>query len=211
MKKLIIFDLDGTLIDSAPTLANALNKTLQELHLPRYSLDTIRSWIGGGARMLVKKGLCGKKECEEVDDELFQKALQLFLRNYEKDLFTGTTLYPDVKEGLEILHEDFLLALATNKPTAFVHPLLEHFTIGNYFTISLGGDSVEHKKPHPQMLRKIVEKLSFHPDVAVMVGDSSNDLLAAKRAHIDFIGVSYGYEKLRATTIDSLPALKELL
>jgi len=208
MKKIVIFDLDGTLIDSAPTLALALNKTLKSLSKPTYPLATIRSWIGGGASVLVKRALAGKKEYEDINEELFQKALKIFLKNYQENLFEGTTLYLGVKEALEELKNNFTLTLATNKPSAFVKPILEYLSI-NYFETILGGDSVAHKKPHPQMLLEIIQKHSTTPKEAVMVGDSSNDFLAAQRAGIDFIGISYGYEELDG--IKSLLELKEIL
>ncbi len=196
-KKLIIFDLDGTLIDSAKSLAKALNFTLNSLGRTSFSEDIVRTWIGNGAQVLVKRALAGKKDFteKEIDDELFKKGLDIFLDYYAQNLTKETTLYPKVKESLEKLkNSGYRLAIATNKPTKFIKPILEFFEIIELFELYLGGDSVSKKKPDPHMLIEVCKKADIDPNFVVMVGDSKNDSIAALRAGIDFIAVTYGYK-----------------
>jgi len=195
-KKLIIFDLDGTILDSAKSLANAINFTLDSLKREKISEDTIRNWIGNGAQMLVKRALVKKRDFDEneIDKELFEKALKIFLDFYSKNLTNGSTLYPNVKNSLlKLKNSGYKLAIATNKPTKFIAPLLEFFEIKEFFDLYIGGDIVDKKKPHPMMLIEISKRLRVDPKFIVMVGDSINDLIAAKRANIDFIALTYGY------------------
>ena len=197
-KELIIFDLDGTLIDSAPSLANAILFMLKELNLEPLDRELIKTFVGNGADILVKRSLARDKDYTKVkiDQELFNKAKELFFNYYANNLTQDTLLYPNVKETLKFLKEKgYTLALATNKPYRFIETLLEHFDIYDLFTIYLGGDSVENKKPNPQMLLEILNRLNKPPQKAVMVGDSSNDILAAKRANIDSIALTYGYNQ----------------
>ena len=197
-KELIIFDMDGTLIDSVPSLAYAINYMLRELKKSEYPEDTIRKWVGNGADILVKRALVGSKDYEgkDIDSNYFKKAKSIFLEFYGNNLNSKTTLYPRVKDSLEKLkNRGYTLALATNKPIEFVGDMLEYFNIKSYFTIYLGGGSVEYKKPHPQILLKILEELKVKADKSVMVGDSSSDILAAKAAKIDSIALTYGYNQ----------------
>ncbi|WP_281950904.1 phosphoglycolate phosphatase [Nitrosophilus kaiyonis] len=213
-KNIIIFDLDGTLIDSALDLADSVNFMLKKLNREPFSEDIIRSWIGNGAQILVKRALCGKKDYENVDEKIFKEALEIFLEYYEKNLTNRTTLYPDVKETLEILKEkDKKLSIATNKPTRFIEPILEYFDMKRYFDIYLGGDSVQRKKPDPQMLIKICDFFKVKNQNTLMVGDSINDKLAAKNANIDFLALTYGYndEDLGKFKIDEFKKIGELV
>jgi phosphoglycolate phosphatase len=196
-KELIIFDMDGTLIDSAPSLAFAVNSVLKELGREPFELSTVRQWIGNGADILIKRALVGDKMYENytIDNQLFQKAKQLFLSTYGANLNAKTVLYSGVKSGLERLSKNYTLALATNKPIEFVGEMLEHFSIREYFAIYYGAGSVENKKPNPQMLLELCKVLNIQTEKSVMVGDSRNDLLAANAAKIDPIAVSYGYNQ----------------
>lgn len=196
-KELIIFDMDGTLIDSAPSLAFAVNSVLVELGSEPFELSTIREWIGNGADILIKRALVGDKlyENHTIDNQIFQKARQLFLSTYGANLNAKTVLYSGVKSGLEQLSSNYTLALATNKPIEFVGEMLEHFSIREYFSLYYGAGSVENKKPHPQMLLELCKELNIQTEKSVMVGDSKNDLLAASAANIDSIALSYGYNQ----------------
>jgi len=197
-KELIIFDMDGTLIDSAPSLANSINFMLKELGLRELEFKVIRDFIGNGADNLIRRALVGKKEFESsnIDENYYKKAREIFFRHYGSNLNHNTLLYPNVLDTLEYLKsKDYKLALATNKPIEFVGEMLEHFKIDKFFDITLGGGLVEFKKPHPQMLNKICQDLSCNAKDAVMVGDSSNDILAAKRANMDSIALTYGYNQ----------------
>jgi len=194
-KKLVIFDLDGTLVDSVPDLALAINDMLRALERKTFSVDTIRAWVGNGAQTLVKRALdAGANEETSLESELFTKALTLFLASYEKHLCEQTICYPNVLITLQALKsKGFILALVTNKPYAFIDPLLKGLGLDELFTLCLGGDSLSKKKPDPMPLLEACKVLEVDPKEAVMIGDSKNDILAAKAAKIQSIGVSYGY------------------
>ena len=153
-KKLILFDLDGTLIDSGPDLAAALNFMLQELGRKTFNDETIHTWVGNGAQTLVKRALLGKKELDiDVEEKLFQKALAIFLEHYEQNVCVKTFLYPNVASTLEKLQaKNYTMCIVTNKPYAFVKPILETLDIEKYFDAYIGADSLEKKKPHPMPL-----------------------------------------------------------
>ena len=194
-KKLILFDLDGTLIDSGPDLALALNDMLTQLGRENFTLETIHNWVGNGAKTLVKRALLGKKEIDEdVEEKLFKHALEIFLDSYAQNVCVDTILYPEVKNTLEILKSrGYRLSIVTNKPYDFVAPILEGLDIAEYFEYFIGGDSLPEKKPRPEPLLHICEKLGVSVENSLMIGDSKNDILAAHAAGIDSIGVSYGY------------------
>jgi phosphoglycolate phosphatase len=194
-KKLIMFDFDGTLIDSGPDLALALNFMLEKLGRKPFSEEMIHGWVGNGAQTLVKRALLGKTEISETLEEgLFTKALKIFLESYEKNICVKTLLYPHVKDTLEVLQKkDYILSIVTNKPYDFIEPILEGLHIKDYFDYFIGGDSLKEKKPSPLPLLHICEKFKINTTKALMVGDSKNDILAAHAAKIDSIGVSYGY------------------
>jgi len=184
-KKLLLFDLDGTLIDSVPDLANSINFMLQQLNKNTFDENTIRAWVGNGAKTLVQRALNGENN---------DHALEIFLQHYKNHLCKTTTLYPHVKETLEALYKQgFTLAIITNKPYAFISPILEALKIDKYFSLVIGADSLTEKKPHPLPLLHVSEKLGFSKEETLMIGDSKNDILAAKAAGIESIGVSYGY------------------
>ncbi len=213
MKKAILFDLDGTLIDSAPDLAQALNETLDNLGMPTFDLSTIRGWIGGGASMLVRRALSGSKEPKNVDPALFKRALEEFMKRYEKRVCDKTVLYPGVEETLAKLQESYHLALVTNKPDPFIAPILQRLDL-HVFDQIVGGDTLDEKKPSPKPLLHVCKMLQIEPKEALMVGDTSSDYLAAKAAGIDVVLVDYGYEDVKdldATIIDDMKKLLELV
>lgn len=195
-KQLLIFDFDGTLIDSVPDLADATNIMLTQLGKDTHPLATIRNWVGNGSRMLVERALVGKIEvlAGEVTQAEADHAEQLFLEAYSNIETSKTVAYPDVDTGLQKLHSaGFTLALVTNKPIRFVPKILQSFGWQGLFSEVLGGDSLSAKKPDPTPLLYVCDKLGVMQDKAVMIGDSRNDILAGQRAGIDTIGLSYGY------------------
>ena len=214
MKKAILFDLDGTLIDSAPDLAASLNHTLAALGLPTYDLATIRSWIGGGATKLLQRGIGGTKEPKNVDAELLEKAKEIFFAHYGKNLCNQTRLYPCAKELIGSIKGRYRLGLVTNKPTPFVRPILQMLDI-DIFDVVLGGESLEYKKPHPAPLLHACKLLGVRREEALMIGDSANDYQAAKSAGIDVVLVPHGYDEVEAfakeSEIADLCTLKERL
>ncbi len=194
-KKVILFDLDGTLVDSAPDLALAVNHMLETLGREPFHADTIRSWVGNGAQTLVKRGLSGNSIIDEsIDPELFAKALDIFLDFYAQNLCVSTVTYPNVTATLNTLKaKGYRLALVTNKPYDFIDPLLEGLALSDLFEFSLGGDSLTKKKPDPMPLLHVCEQLGVDASECIMIGDSKNDILAANAAEMQSIGVTYGY------------------
>ncbi|WP_351118971.1 phosphoglycolate phosphatase [Psychrobacter sp. SMN/5/1215-MNA-CIBAN-0208] len=195
-KQLLIFDFDGTLIDSVPDLADATNAMLTTLGKETYSLDTIRNWVGNGSRMLVERALVGKVEVleGELTVEEADHAEQVFFEAYNNISGSKTVAYPDVDSGLKKLKAaGYTLALVTNKPIRFVPKILQSFGWQDLFVEVLGGDSLPVKKPDPAPLLHVCEALNVTPDQAVMIGDSKNDILAGQNANMDTLGLSYGY------------------
>ncbi|MCW8996538.1 MAG: phosphoglycolate phosphatase [Psychromonas sp.] len=194
-KEVILFDLDGTLIDSAPDLASAINHMLASLGRPTFSEETIRSWVGNGASVLVKRGLCGKSDIDEnLDGNLFEQSLQCFLTFYKDNLCIDTQLYPGVRTCLKSLKERGLrLALVTNKPFIFIEPILTELELDGLFEIILGGDSLPKRKPDALPLLHVCQELDVSVEQCLMVRDSKNDILAAKAANMESVGLTYGY------------------
>ncbi|MGE6481007.1 MULTISPECIES: phosphoglycolate phosphatase [Psychrobacter] len=194
-KKLLIFDFDGTLIDSVPDLADAANIMLGQLGKPSYPIDTIQEWVGNGSRMLVERALSGSIEVDpHLSDAEIEAAERLFFDAYAAHDTSKTSAYPDVETGLKQLTDaGFTLALVTNKPIRFVPDILASLGWTSYFAMVLGGDSLSVKKPDPAPLLHVCETLQFDPTQALMIGDSINDIQAGKRANIDTVGLSYGY------------------
>ena len=195
-KQLLIFDFDGTLIDSVPDLADATNAMLTTLGKAPYPIETIRNWVGNGSKMLVERALVGKIEVleGELTQEETDHAEQVFFDAYKNLSGSKTVAYPDVDSGLKKLKSaGFSLALVTNKPIRFVPKILQSFGWQDLFSEVLGGDSLPVKKPDPTPLLHVCEALNVTPEQAVMIGDSRNDILAGQNANMDTLGLSYGY------------------
>ena len=195
-KQLLIFDFDGTLIDSVPDLADATNAMLTTLGKAPYPLETIRNWVGNGSKMLVERALVGKIEVleGELTEEAVDHAEQVFFDAYKNTSGSKTVAYPDVDSGLRKLQAaGFKLALVTNKPIRFVPKILQSFGWQDLFSEVLGGDSLPTKKPDPEPLLHVCNALNINPAQAVMIGDSRNDILAGQNANMDTLGLSYGY------------------
>ena len=195
-KQLLIFDFDGTLIDSVPDLADATNAMLTTLGKTPYPLGSIRNWVGNGSRMLVERALVGKIEVleGELAKEAVDHAEQVFFDAYKNISGSKTVAYPDVDSGLRKLQAaGYELALVTNKPIRFVPKILQSFGWQDIFSEVLGGDSLPSKKPDPAPLLHVCEALNVTPEQAVMIGDSKNDILAGQNANMDTLALSYGY------------------
>ena len=194
-KNVLLFDLDGTLVDSAPDLALAVNKTLLDLGKTEFDQHTIHHWVGNGAKVLIERALSGSAEIDpQLDPALSQDALAIFLAHYQQCLCVESRLYDDVKEGLlSLKNAGFRLAIITNKPAIFIEPILIGLGINNVFELLIGGDSLPERKPHPAPLHYALEQLKVSAEQCVMIGDSKNDILAAKAANIDSVGLTYGY------------------
>lgn len=188
-KSLIIFDLDGTLIDSVPDLAAAIDKTLAHFGRPPAGVDHVRTWIGNGSLKLVERAI----NWAGLDNDKLNDAHEVFLREYT-DCHDGTVAYDGVKEGLDrLINRGFVIAICTNKPSQFLPKILQKMGWVDKFNCVVGGDSLPVKKPDPAPLLHICEQLGVNPSQAIMVGDSKNDILAGKNASMTTLALSYGY------------------
>jgi len=189
----LLFDLDGTLIDSIPDITRATNSALTALNLPAANQDDLRSWVGNGAAILIKRALTDQVD-GEPDPILFKKALALFFDYYIEEVFVESTFYPDVTETLENLKaRKFKIACVTNKPMQHTQALLKQSGIKSLFDYIVAGDTLTAKKPDPAPLLYACDKIGVPPRKSIMVGDSINDIQAAKNAGIPSIGLTYGY------------------
>jgi phosphoglycolate phosphatase len=194
-KKVIIFDLDGTLIDSAPDLALAVNHMLTSVHHANFDESTIDGWVGNGASILVQRALSGSRTIDEhLDSDFVANALDIFLKFYALNLCVKTYSYPNVLSTLQVLKsKGYRLAIVTNKPFAFVEPILKRLELLEFFEYFIGGDSLAEKKPSPFPLLHVCEQLKVSVEECIMVGDSKNDILAGNACGMQTIGVTYGY------------------
>jgi len=194
-KKVIIFDLDGTLIDSAPDLALAINHMLTSVHHANFDEAIIDGWVGNGALVLVKRALSGSRKINEnLESDFVEKALDIFFKFYSKNLCVKTALYPNVHTSLQVLKsKGYRLAIVTNKPFDFVEPILKDLKLLEFFEYFIGGDSLSQKKPSPLPLLHVCEQLKVSVEECIMVGDSQNDILAGNACGMQTIGLSYGY------------------
>jgi len=194
-KTLLIFDLDGTLINSALDLAVAVNYMLETLELETFNEETIHGWVGNGALILVQRALSGNRTIDDnLDNTYVQHALKIFLDFYEANLCVMTKPYPHVVTTLQTLQtKGYTLAIVTNKPFKFVKPILNKLGLDKLFSLILGGDSLKKKKPDPMPLLHVCTSLEVNIKESIMIGDSKNDVLAANACHMDSVGVTYGY------------------
>jgi len=196
----VVFDLDGTLIHTAPDLITAVNNTLVALGCTPYPAERITGWIGNGAARLVKRALTGEFE-GEPDHARFEEAMALFNEHYAKVLCVDSKPYPGVLAALmDLSQRGFRLACVTNKPQDFTEPLLRALDLSRFFEIVLSGDSLNEKKPHPLPLQHACRELGVPPARTVLVGDSLNDVQAAKSAGMPVVCVRFGYADPAALT-----------
>lgn len=197
--KTILFDLDGTLIDSAPDIAAALNRLLAAAGRKMLPLSAVRRMIGDGAACLIRRGFEETGGFEgDIDDYLTR-----FLRLYEGAIACHTRPYPGVVNTLADLKEQgYRLAVCTNKPLIATQLVLEELDLAHFFEDIAGGDSFPVRKPDPGHLLMQLARMSAHRDTALMVGDSQNDILAAKSAGIPVAALSYGYTRVPVHELD---------
>jgi phosphoglycolate phosphatase len=193
LPRLVMFDLDGTLMDSVPDLAAAVDKMLMLLGREPAGIARVRDWVGNGSRVLVRRALAGGLEHAGVADELADEALALFMQAYAGG-HELTTVYPGVRECLDWLRErEVKLAIITNKPAQFIEPLLEEKGLAGYFQWLVGGDTLPQQKPDPAALFWVMDKAGVAPEESLFVGDSRNDVRAAKAAAVPCVALTYGY------------------
>ena len=206
LPRLVMFDLDGTLIDSVPDLAAAVDQMLLKLGRKTVGVESVREWVGNGAQMLVRRALANHIDAEGVDDVEAEHALELFNVAYENS-HELTVVYPGVRDTLKWLSKQGVeMALITNKPERFVAPLLDQMKIGRYFRWIIGGDTLPQKKPDPAALFFVMKMANIPASQSLFVGDSRSDVLAAKAAGVKCVALSYGYNHGRPIAEES-PAL----
>ena len=194
-KNVLLFDLDGTLVDSVPDLASAVNKTLVKLGRTPFNEEIIRGWVGNGAKVLIQRALSGSDEVlTDLSEVLLERALEIFFKAYQLGVCINTKLYTGVLDTLTTLKAaGYRLAIITNKPERFVGPIVNNLALNGLFELIIGGDTLEKSKPDPLPLHHAVLALAVTAEQCVMIGDSKNDILAAKAANIDSVGLTYGY------------------
>jgi phosphoglycolate phosphatase len=194
-KNALLFDLDGTLVDSVPDLAFAVNETLIELGLAPFGQGEIRGWVGNGADILIQRALSGNANIStNLDNTLKERALEIFYQVYESHSCIETRLYPNVLETLTALKKrSYRLAIITNKPERFIAPIINGLALNGVVVLIIGGDTLEKRKPDPLPLNYACQQLSVNVEQCVMIGDSKNDILAAKAAQMQSIALTYGY------------------
>ncbi len=188
----IVVDLDGTLLDSAPQLAEAANCMLREIGYAPVPQELLASYIGNGMAWLVKRALTGEMHATP-DAALFDHAMPIFEKHYA-DLLLGSKPYGGVIEGLEAMRAANLpLGCITNKAARFTGPLLEGAGLAKYFSIVVSGDTLPEKKPHPLPLQHAAGFFGVPVEQLLLIGDSLNDTLAARAAGCPVFCVPYGY------------------
>ncbi len=191
--KMVMIDLDGTLIHTAPDLAASANRMLRELGRAEWPVEKIMTWIGNGVPRLVKRALTGEMMAEP-EASLYDKALASFQKHYAAGVSELSRPFPGVVEGLrQLAAAGFQLACITNKAEAFTLPLLKNLGLHDAFKLVLSGDSLPKQKPDPLPLLHACRHFGITPDHGVLVGDSLNDVLAAWAAGMPVICVTYGY------------------
>ena len=241
--KMVMLDLDGTLIHTAPDLAACANRMLADLGRAPYPVETVMTWIGNGVPRLVKRALttamdggsAGREAVPtgtnagavfppgdmwaEPEVALFDRALAIFQRHYLAHVSDLSRPFPGVVAGLDRLKaRGFRLACITNKAEVFTLPLLRNLDLYRYFELVLSGDSLPKQKPDPLPLRHACTHFGITPEHGMLIGDSSNDVEAARAAGMPVICVPYGYNHghdIRAShpdaVVDSLEAVESYL
>jgi phosphoglycolate phosphatase len=187
----ILFDLDGTLVDTAPDLAGALNYVLTLEGRPSIDLRSVRALVGDGARALIERGMAATG-APATPPQLEQR-FDDFIRYYGMHIADASRAFPDVPEAVATLGRDASLAVCTNKPEMLSNRLLAALALAPSFQAVVGGDSLAVRKPHPGHILGTLARLGVTAADAVMVGDSRNDVVSARAAGLPVVVVSFGY------------------
>lgn len=194
----VVIDLDGTLLHTAPDLAEAATRMALELGLPEIDMDTVKSYIGNGVSRLVKRVLT-RDMSAEPDAELFARALPTYEKHYMQVVSAQSRPFPGVVEGLQAMRKaGFRLACITNKAEKFTVPLLKDTGLFDFFELILAGDSLPKKKPDPLPLLHACGHFGVAPQELLLIGDSLNDTQAARAAGCHVFCVPYGYNRGRS-------------
>ncbi|MGB6745554.1 MAG: HAD-IA family hydrolase [Terracidiphilus sp.] len=201
--KLLVFDLDGTLIDSAQDLCNSVNATLEAFNHEPLPDPAIASFVGNGAPMLMRRSLAlaSNLSPDDVDPELLDKAYLFFLQYYREHKLDFTYAYEGVLEALKALHDlheapggtKRTMAVLTNKPVRPARGICEGLGLAAFFPYIYGGDSFTAKKPDPMGLRRLMEETGAAPEETAMIGDSQVDMVTARNAGAWAVGCAFGF------------------
>jgi len=194
---LLIFDLDGTLIDSKLDLAHAANAARGHMGMPPIENELVYSYVGNGAPVLIRRVLGA-----EATEAQVQEALEFFLEYYRDHMLDYTVLYPGVREALDHLRSaQVRMAVLTNKPVRISRAIVEGLGVGGNFLQVYGGNSFDFKKPHPIGVETLREECGVPRERTMMVGDSSVDIQTARNAQVKSCGVTYGFQPESLTAV----------
>jgi phosphoglycolate phosphatase len=199
---LIVFDLDGTLIDSKKDLANAANAARAHMGMAPIADERVHSYVGNGAPVLIRRVLGA-----EATEAQVQEALEFFLEYYREHMLDYTALYAGVREALDRLRDAGVrMAVLTNKPVRISRAIVDGLGLGGHFRQVYGGNSFDFKKPHPIGIETLIAECGASRERTMMVGDSSVDMQTARNANVSSCGVTYGFqpESLAAVPPDLL-------
>lgn len=198
---IVVFDLDGTLAETAPDIMRVLNVILEREGLPVLPLERARELVGAGARALIERGF--KVSGRPLDEATLERLFDDFLLIYAEDVASHSHLYDGVLAAMDALSsEGFALAVCTNKPILHTRLILDHFGITDRFASIAGRDSFPFHKPDPRHLTMTIEAAGADPARAVMIGDSRTDIATAKAAGIPCICVPFGYTDVAIETLE---------
>ncbi len=196
----LVFDLDGTLVETAPDLWAALNHVLAAEGRPEVPFAEVRYMIGDGARAMIAQGLAASGSEPSADE--IERSLPLFLEHYGDHIADRSHAYEGVVDTLSLLAAaGHPMGVCTNKPIALTERLFEALDLARFFDVVLGGDSLPVRKPDPAHLLAVVEGLRAEAERSVMIGDSRNDILGGRAAGLTTVAVSYGYSEVPAAEL----------
>ncbi len=207
----LIFDMDGTLVDSSADIAASLNHALKTLGLAPKTQEEVHSFIGDGMKTLLERATGSK------DEALIAQAVSIFRPYYLEHCVNATVLYPNTREVLDHF-QGKTIALVSNKPYEMVLKILDHFGIRNRFQVVLGGESTKERKPHPEPILKSIAGMGTAPETTLVIGDGTTDIQAGKSAGALTCAVTYGYRKFEELSpckpdffIDRIEDLKSIV
>ena len=207
----LCFDLDGTLVDTAPDLLNALDSSFEQAGYPKPDHSLIRPIIGAGAKAMIKRAFETNKNSQSLPDETeIDRLWQVLIDHYTAHIADESKTFSNTIENLECLKQaGHLLAICTNKPISLTIPLLKALNLTSLFDAVIGANSTPYTKPDPRVLISTVQSAGGDMQSAIMIGDSKTDIDAARNANIPVIGVTFGYSEQPIETLQPDKVMKE--